>query len=381
LDPLQGSAVAQTLRFATYNPARTLKPTSWSPIVAGDRNQLRLGLLTGGVDVLGYHEYSASASWLATSPSGAVTPDRVTPDWQMSYAYDRWRPTFWFSASSYTSFFGGIADDAGIPLTATRRERQLEAGILFPIRHVRISQTALSSLVRASDTFILPDDQLTRNRTAWRGGWSIRSAREYGYSISLEDGGLFGVTTELSREALGSSADASVVTADGRMYWSPFARHQVLAVRLAGGVSMGDRTVGRTFHLGGAQPNASTLDFGSDAISLLRGFASDTFAGTHVALLNAEYRWPIARPQRGVGTWPFFVHTIHAAVFTDVGHTWTQSFRSTDVKSSAGVELSADVVAGYWWPFTATVGAAWGRDGSRTVANAGSVYVRVGRAF
>jgi len=82
-----------------------------------------------------------------------------------------------------------------------------------------------------------------------------------------------------------------------------------------------------------------------------------------------------------VGTWPFFVHTIHAAVFTDVGHTWTQSFRSTDVKSSAGVELSADVVAGYWWPFTATVGAAWGRDGSRTVANAGSVYVRVGRAF
>jgi hypothetical protein len=338
-------------------------------------------LATAGADVLGYHAYSASSSWLVTSPSDAVPPDRATPDWQMSYAYDRWRPTFWFSASSYTSFFGGIADDAGIPLTATRREQQVEAGILIPVRRVRISQTVLSSLVRGWDTFILPGEQLTRKRSAWRGGWSIKSAREYGYSISLEDGVLVGVTTELSREALGSSGDASVVTADGRVYWSPLARHHVLAVRLAGGISTGDRTVGRTFHLGGAQPNASTLTFGSSAISLLRGFGSDTFAGTRVALLNAEYRWPIARPQRGVGTWPFFVHTIHADVFTDLGHTWTQAFSVRDLKSSAGAELSADVVAGYSWPFTVTAGVAWGRDGSRTVANGGSVYMRIGRAF
>jgi outer membrane protein assembly factor BamA len=189
------------------------------------------------------------------------------------------------------------------------------------------------------------------------------------------------VTTELARKALGSSGDASLVAADGRLYLSPFARHQVLAVRLAGGVSTGDPTIERTFHLGGAGPNASTLDFGRNAISLLRGFSSDTFAGSRVALLNLDYRWPIARPQRGYGTWPFFVHTIHGAVFADVGHTWTQTFRTADVKSSAGVELSTDVVAGYWLPITATVGVAWGRDGSRAVASGGSVYVRVGRAF
>jgi hypothetical protein len=379
--PSASSASSASSVSESYNPVGTLAPTSWSPLISGDRHQLRLGLVTGGADVLGYHAYGIAASWLATSPSDAVTPNRATADWQISYAYNRWRPTFWVSASSSTSFFEGIVDDAGIPLTTTRRERAMEAGVLFPVRHVRVSQTAISSIVHASDTFILPGDQLTRNRTAWRGGWSIRSARAYGYSISLEDGGVFGVTTELSREALGSSADASVVTADGRLYWSPLARHHVLALRLAGGLSTGDRTVGRTFHLGGGQANASTLDFGRDAISLLRGFGSDTFAGTRVALLNAEYRWPIARPQRGVGTWPFFMHTIHAAVFTDLGHTWTQSFRVSDVKSSAGAELSADIVGGYWWPFTATVGVAWGRDGSRTVANGGSVYVRVGRAF
>jgi hypothetical protein len=372
---------APSLPERVYNPLGTLRPTSWSPTIEGDRHQLRVGFATGGTDVLGYHAYNASASWLATSPSSAVTPDDATPDWQASYAYARWRPTFFLSASASTSFFAGLATDASIPLTATLRERQMEAGVIFPVRHVRMSQTAISSLVLASERFIDAEGQLSRNRAAWRGGWSIKSAREYGYSISLEDGGVLGITTELARKALGSTADASLVAADGRLYLSPFARHQVLAVRLAGGYSTGDPTIGRSFHLGGPGPNASTLDFGRNAISLLRGFSSDTFAGSRVALLNLDYRWPIARPQRGYGTWPFFVHTVHGAVFTDVGHTWTGRFRAADVKSSAGAELSADVVAAYGVPVTVTVGAAWGRDGSRAAAGGGSVYVRVGRAF
>ena len=150
---------------------------------------------------------------------------------------------------------------------------------------------------------------------------------------------------------------------------------------MAGGTSNGDRDVRRTFSLGGVDPNLNPLDFGREAVSLLRGFPADTFAGNHVALMNADYRWPIARPQRGVGTWPLFLHTIHAAAFADAGHAWTRTFNTHSVKTSAGVELSADVVAGYWLPFTATVGAAWGHDGSHAVADRGSVYLRVGRAF
>ena len=57
---------------------------------------------------------------------------------------------------------------------------------------------------------------------------------------------------------------------------------------------------------------SEVADFGSSAFSLLRGFGRNTFAGSHVALANADYRWPIARPQRGIGTWPIFLHTIHA---------------------------------------------------------------------
>ena len=49
-------------------------------------------------------------------------------------------------------------------------------------------------------------------------------------------------------------------------------------------------------------------------------------------MINADYRWPIARPQRGAGTWPLFLHTIHGAVFADAGHAWTEDFSIRDAK-------------------------------------------------
>ncbi len=373
--------ISPVLATTNYTPLPTLKPTSWSPIIEGDREQLRVGAATSGVDVLGYHIYFMSATWLVSSPAGAATATAVRPDWQLYYAYDRWRPRFWVSASTDTSFFAGPADDSGVPSRATLRERQLEAGVLFPVRHVRTSVTALASLVRAVDDFTRPDGSVSRTRTAARAAWSVASAHTYGYSISREEGAIVGVTAELIRRALGSSGDATAVTADARIYAPALASHHVLAVRLAGGRSSGDGTIGRTFHLGGATPNLDPLTFGRDAISLLRGFPADTFAGSHVAVMNADYRWPIARPQRGIGTWPLFVHTLHGAVFADAGHAWTRAFDAHDLKSSAGAELSFDLVAAYSVPFTATVGAAWGRDGSRTVANGTTVYVRIGRAF
>ncbi len=375
--PLPEAAAASV----RYSPFHTLKPTSWFPTVQSDGHQVRIGAGTSGTDVLGYHSYQVSSSWLAAAPAGATTPNRRTPDWTAAYAYQRWQLTPFASASSATSFFAGGADAAGVPLTATERERQIQVGVLLGVAHVRTSQRALTSYSLASDELSAGDERLTVRRAAWRAGWSFTSARQYGYSVSPEGGIAFGATIEVVRQALGASADADAVTADGRMYWSPFGRHQVLAVRLAAGRSSGDPILRRTFHLGGAQSNGSTLDFGRNAISLLRGFESDTFAGNHVALVNADYRFPLARPQRGHGTWPVLVHTVHAAVFADMGHAWTRSFTAADLKASVGAELSAKVVAGYWFPLTATAGAAWGRDGSGVVRNGASIYVRLGGSF
>ena len=121
--------------------------------------------------------------------------------------------------------------------------------------------------------------------------------------------------------------------------------------------------------------------FDRDAMSLMRGFPANRFAGSHVALMNVEYRWPIARPQRGVGTWPFFLHTIHAAAFVDAGHAWTRVYDAAAFKASAGAELSTDVIAGFYFPFTATGGVAWRRDGSGTIPSGVALYFRVGKSF
>jgi len=98
-------------------------------------------------------------------------------------------------------------------------------------------------------------------------------------------------------------------------------------------------------------------------------------------LMNAELRVPVVWPQRGVGTWPIFLRSLHGTLFTDVGHAWTESARWADRKTAVGAELSANVVAGFGWPLTWTVGVAWGHDGAGVLPDGREVYVRLGRAF
>ena len=99
-----------------------------------------------------------------------------------------------------------------MPAAATLQERQVEAGVLLPLRRVRISHTALFSIVRSVDDLQLMDRIETTQRVAARAGWSFTSAHTYGYSISPEEGATVGVTVDLARRALGSSADSSTTT-------------------------------------------------------------------------------------------------------------------------------------------------------------------------
>jgi hypothetical protein len=350
-------------------------------LIESDNGVGRIGAGFFGADVLGYHYYAASATWRVSTPADAPAPSQTQPDWQASYAYARWRPTIFLSASTQTTFFAGPPSDSGAPTASTLRERDVEGGVLLPFRHVRVSHQAMLSVLRAANEYTLPAETVSRDRTAARLAWQTVTARTYGYSISSEDGIAGGVTTELVRRSLGAFADATTVTGDFRAYLRGLRDHHVIALRVAGGTSTGDAAAGRTFLLGGPGPNMLVADFGSSAVSILRGFASNAFAGRHVALVNADYRFPLARPQRGLGTWPAFLHTVHAAVFADAGHAWTNTFNASSLETSAGGELSARIIAAYSIPLTATVGAAWGHDGSGRLPSGATVYFRIGRAF
>jgi hypothetical protein len=223
----------------------------------------------------------------------------------------------------------------------------------------------------------LPSDV---KRGAIRTGWILDTAKQYGYSVSRESGASLRVTWEAAPDALGSDAGNGSATLDSRTYFRLGPRHAAVAVRAAGATAWGDAEARRVFSASGNGPASGGFDFGRDAIGLLRGFESDSLVGTHAAVINVDYRLPIFRLQRGIGTTPLFLRTIHASLFGDAGHAWIEGFRTADVRTSVGAELSMDTVLAYWLPLTFTTGVAWRRD---PVGNHDGVafFGRIGRAF
>jgi outer membrane protein assembly factor BamA len=134
--------------------------------------------------------------------------------------------------------------------------------------------------------------------------------------------------------------------------------------------------VRRVFSAAGNGPQLLGFDFDSDAIGLLRGVESSDMLGRHAAVANLDYRFPLWRIERGSGTLPVFLRTIHAALFADAGHAWNERFRRQDVRVSLGGELSFDTVLGYVLPLTFTTGGSWVSRDRGFVA-----FGRIGRAF
>jgi hypothetical protein len=209
-----------------------------------------------------------------------------------------------------------------------------------------------------------------------RAGWLVDSSRTYGYSIGREDGWRSAVTTELTREALGADGDAGAAVIDLRGYVPVRPRHAVVAGRIAGATSWGDEDVRRLFSASGTGPVPFSFQFDSDAVGLLRGLDEGDVVGRHAAVVNLDYRVPLMRIERGAGTLPVFVRTLHGALFTDVGHAWNAGFDRRDVRASLGGELSCDVVLGYVLPLTFAAGVAWVSEGRGVTA-----FGRIGHAF
>jgi hemolysin activation/secretion protein len=122
------------------------------------------------------------------------------------------------------------------------------------------------------------------------------------------------------------------------------------------------------------------VNFGSDALGMVRGFEDEAAAGSRIASASVEWRQPLWRVQRGTGTWPIFLRTVHAAVFVDAGHAWTGEFSPDRLKASVGAEGSLDTVVGFRLPLTFTAGVAHTYD-RFTGHGATGFYVRIGPSF
>ena len=209
---------------------------------------------------------------------------------------------------------------------------------------------------------------------------SNNTSRQYGYSISREHGLNLGGTVEFTRRGLGATADADTATVDARAYVPGLGRHHVLALRAAAADARGDAAARQSFEIGVVSVSPSGLDFGSSAVGLFRGVVTGASHANRLVAASVEYRLPLKTIERGYGTLPLMLRTLHSSAFLDVVHAKDVGSSETRRYAAAGVELSLDAVIGYALPGSVSVGAAWTMP-RRDSASDARVYLRLGRAF
>lgn len=342
-----------------YRPLGALRPRFWSPYVASESGETRLGAFTGAVDPLLRHAYGLLAVRGQES-------ERLTL--RGFYQYDRFRPTFLLTFEDET--------DPAATRAGRTRSQNLTLRATLPLRRTFRHAHSLSLAWRREHPSLV--DRRDRRLTE-RGGlelsWGFASAKRYPYAISPSDGWSLRVAYFKEDPAFGSDLSLGKLTADARAYVR-LGEGAVLALRAGGGTTLGRPGFLSSYAIGGF-PDGDIFDLALTNPAVLRGYPDRVAEGRRLAYGSAEYRFPLWHPQGGWRTAPVFLRHVHAALFADAAHVWNDTLRLADLRSAAGVALGTDTVLGHGLPLTATVGVARGfaRSGETRA------YFRLGLAF
>jgi outer membrane protein assembly factor BamA len=198
-----------------------------------------------------------------------------------------------------------------------------------------------------------------------RAQYLFNNAKQYGFSISPEDGRTIELGYERLTKALGSDFEVQKYTADWHEYITlPWLKHHVLLARGFYGISQGDVLAQRAFQLGGDNPGDFTIPIDQESV-YLRGYEVNEYRGRNAALASLEYRFPIWNVERGISNIPVFLRRFHGALFGEAGDAWDDSLHIKNVKSAVGLEARADMNLAYYLPVTFRIGVAQALDGER----------------
>ncbi|HEX8696259.1 MAG TPA: hypothetical protein VF746_27825 [Longimicrobium sp.] len=355
-----------------YSPWRSLRPTWWEPtLLTREALGTAVGAATGGHDVVERHLWAAF---------GQVYGDEARFEGALGYLFrGLGNPTL--GASAFQDWDVLIAagvlagpGDAPIPTALLERERSASVVATFARpRYRSYAWLSLGATVRdrkrvfddpeqaSGVTVVDPPPDVGAVATL---GWS--TVRAYDFSISAEDGVVAAASVEarrFTREIEGEDVLRGYTRLAGRTQayrgfraWG-FARH-VLAVRVAGGVDAGSRAPG--FAVGGngglalAFPLSTGTGLGDTPDLPVRGYPEGSQVGDRAVAATAEYRFPIALVERGLGLVPVYLDRLWGTAFADAGTAWCVEicdpvvpFEDIDMIGSVGAELGADVTFGF----------------------------------
>lgn len=404
-----------------YRARSTIRPWYWLPswqgrqtglTETGDRVQVvpvSLGVLTGGADLVGRHEYSASARL-------SLDGQRFAGGFRYNYR-GLGNPTLGLTLAqshdaSARTLRVRLPDDRDAWFFLTERERRALLSTSFLRRRVNSSATATVSggLVQEDLSLVdadgaqgprLSNPSPERTFAELRASLSASTAQRQAFSLSREDGVSVFATGRVRRETGLGSSDRGVPGADRsfqevvgeaaayKALGGPGFANHVLAVRVSAGRAFGPGANRFHFEAGGAEGAAERvtgfgLFGGSPLLFPARGFPEGARYGRTAWSGSAEYRFPLALVDRGLGAFPLYFDRLHGSVFFDVGNAWgpdegpggSANPRRAAV-ASAGAELSAIVVPFYGRSLALRAGV-----GVPVASGSGArFHVRLGNAF
>lgn len=315
-----------------YRAWRTALPRWWLPSLGvSDENATLAGIVTGGRDVIGRHQ------WTATLLQDLTRPERSG---NAAYAWaGLGNPVLtvgWAQDWSHASIIDGAATEIG---RVGFRATTWSATALLSRPRVRLSSFAIGGVERARttaevypaalrSTIVDPRALQPREATRLVASVGVSSLQRPGLSVSAEDGIALQLT---GRRRLGEGfggRDVDEGIAQGSLAKSlelpGFARH-VLAVRAA--VGSADAATRDPFSVGGVSGGVLEVLPGlavGDPVRtfFVRGVAPSAQRGNRAAAWSAEYRAPIARVGRGLGLTPAYLQKLSLLAFTDAGRAW-----------------------------------------------------------
>ncbi|MDO8643357.1 MAG: hypothetical protein Q7S00_00105 [bacterium] len=357
-----------TKKYSPLSPA--LLPHYFQPDLFFIDNSIFLSGLIGSNDPLYRHFWSGGVTYRTDAQFlGGLA----------SYQYTRWRPTLFTGYQRYAVNYGDLYAD-GVAADFFEKRQQGYAGVSYGFKKQSLSLSYLyedrSSLSSVPAGF-LPQTQGRYAGLQAKYLWSSKTS--YPASISVEKGHFLSANFLVTDATLGADdlLEQQLFWGDGRLFIPLPWAHHVLAFRGAGGIAWGDLLRQGSFSLGGSLgegllTGASTRNFS------LRGLPLGTFSRNRVMVLSSEYRMPLFRVQRGLGTAPFFMNSAHFALFADYGDAWQASQKNGGVTDffddfflGTGAELRGDFVIAYHLPMSGRLGYGYLLRGRNRAENLG----------
>ncbi len=350
------------MQTKAYNPLPTLVPRFWIPWYGySEESRDLFGFLTFGQDAVERHSYSLT---------GLYSPKTYRKWYAFDYAYDGLYPTIQVAASDVDGTFSDLLIDTTRSKDYVQREKTLDASLVFPLLKFQ-KQHALVIGYRRKEISALTqlppwpgyngpvpsEGSLISGRAAY----IFNNAKQYGFSISPENGRTVEVGYKRYDKSIGSDFNITKYTADWHEYIDFPWKHHVLLARAFAGNSAGDVMPQGAFQVGGDNPGDTLLQVDDESV-YLRGYRINEFRGRKAGLASLEYRFPIKDIELGWSSTPVFLRRVHGAVFAEAGNAWDNAFRSREFKRSAGAEVRLDTSLVYSLPITFRIVFAHGFD-------------------